>query len=217
MRAQKQVNKEVDANLPCLDMPGRRIDEFYGHDDQIGPFARIKVKPSTSRTPIVFEGSWVDDATGALRQITPLMVIAPVYPKIRVTFIDVQKLLIPLSTITDFYRRAEGFREWDVYLVTNNHLKKELRASIKDKTLLQGLMLAQQPRFIWRATLRVDGVEVVDLLFDATDMAHSLPIYHIIWHDRNFKLWLQQLLKIDAMRALAIREMGERYVDLLVL
>ena len=86
---------------PPVPMIGLRIDKFYGHDDQIGPFARLGIKPSPAgaRYPIQFETSWVDKATGQPRSVYPYAVIAPVYNKIRLKFLDVMEWVTRLHEI----------------------------------------------------------------------------------------------------------------------
>src|ERR1017187_9065250 len=59
--------------VAAVPMKGRRIDKFYGHDDQIGPFARISIRqaPAGAPSPIQFETSWVDKSTGQPRPVYP--------------------------------------------------------------------------------------------------------------------------------------------------
>ena len=40
------LKQEVAGSKNCIPMIGLRIDEFYAHDDQIGPFSRLRVNPT---------------------------------------------------------------------------------------------------------------------------------------------------------------------------
>jgi len=68
------------------------------------------------------------------------MAIAPVYPKIRVTFIDVHKTLLPISKIIALYFGSVD-HEWDVHLTTNNSLKEDIRETVADHKVLTTFLL----------------------------------------------------------------------------
>jgi hypothetical protein len=97
LRQQRHLNQEVAGGALSIPMKGLRIDEFYAHDDQIGPFSRLNVNPSAQVAdviyPVTFEGAWKDRPTGKVLNLHPTVVIIPVYNKIRVTFLDAQRWL----------------------------------------------------------------------------------------------------------------------------
>ena len=62
---------------------GSRISQFYAHDDQYGPFAKIGVKVPDNGGPIRFETSW-KKSDGSLIGVWPFTMITPVYNKIRI-------------------------------------------------------------------------------------------------------------------------------------
>jgi hypothetical protein len=60
----------------CVPLPGLRIDKFYAHDDQFGPFGRVQIQPSSTLPgpppltfPVVFHGEWSNPATGQPRSL----------------------------------------------------------------------------------------------------------------------------------------------------
>jgi hypothetical protein len=62
IKGTRHLKEEVRAPFDAIPMTGLRIDEFLAHDDQIGPFARIRVGAATAKdphslSPIEFEGS----------------------------------------------------------------------------------------------------------------------------------------------------------------
>ena len=127
LRNNRVNSSEVAIGDSSIPMVGLRIDEFYGHDDQIGPFARLKVGLSATHGsvtyPIVFGGSWKDKNTGLYLNIYPTAVIFPVYHKIRVTFLNVQTILTRLNSVFGLLGTFLGFPldlEWDISLKTSN-------------------------------------------------------------------------------------------------
>src|SRR5262249_11915005 len=88
-----QVHTSEVAIGHCVPLTGLRIDKFYAHDDQFGPFGRVEVQPSATHAglgmmfPVVFHGAWTDPSTHLPRKLYPLAVMVPVYHKIRVTFL----------------------------------------------------------------------------------------------------------------------------------
>ena len=194
LRRKKVLQQEAAvAGIPML---GLRIDEFYAHDDQVGPFARVQVREcrSTSGQAIYFEGPWTDE-NGKLLMMQPEALIVPVYNKIRVTFIDVTKWLERLHSVIESILPGLSL-EWDVYLKFSNDYKTSLRRRASSGNMKTEELLLHHPRFIWRAILRLNNLELCELLFDATDMARSLPVYLAIWHDSLFKGLMKTIVNI---------------------
>lgn len=187
MRDTRQLTREDMAPAsPPIRRIGLRIDELYGHDDQVGPFARMKLKagasPDAQDSVLEFTGSWFADDKVTQLTLRPRHVIVPVYHKIRVTFLDIQQWLAAFSrlaaqVIADF----EPF-EWDLRLITGNEFKGAIRVvaleAERERLLTQAL-----PRFLWRGTLQTPGKPAVDLIFDATDMARSYPFHDALFYD----------------------------------
>jgi hypothetical protein len=197
---------EVGAGEKAAQMRGRRVTHFFAHDDQIGPFSRIAVRPSVKVStpagevvyPVAFDGSWMDNKTGRFLTLYPLVVIIPVYHKVRVTFMDLQKWLGRLSTVLLAFQQPLDY-EWDVFLTTSNDLKRDLRSPGVSGDLRQALSVRGHPRYIWRCVLRVSGTPRLELIGDATDMDRSFPAYATIWHDSAFKNSLRSLLTLPPL------------------
>ncbi len=200
-------------------MTGARIDKFYGHDDQVGPNARLTVRASPSgfseRHPIRFESSWVDGNGEPF--LYPVAVVLPVYNKIRLTFLDLQSWIAPLHTVlAGVFPDSHGI-EWDVHLTLSNDYKKELRS---DRGLVDSarsnLLFSPHPRFWWRATMTYRGLPCFDLLFDATGIARSFPLSAIVWRVDAVAELVKHLVKTEPA-ATAVSKMlkSERYVGFL--
>jgi hypothetical protein len=199
LRDEPVMTTEIVASSNYIPMIGLRIDEFYAHDDQIGPFSKIRVVSSTTNaafdSPIRFESSWNDESTGKTLVLTPKVVIIPVYHKIRVTFLELQKWITRLTKVLNRILEQPPSLEWDIHLTTTNDYKKSIKKSDIPAEILEHLLLKQHPRFIWHATVSQNAVAILELLADATDMARSLPIYEVVWLNEDIKAAFKQLLE----------------------
>jgi hypothetical protein len=207
LRDTRVVGKEVVGGQSSIPMIGMRIDEFYAHDDQIGPFSRVRVNTIAANQkpdyPVVFEGSWTDKQSGKHLLFYPDVVIVPVYHKSRVTFKDILKWLTLLTEIHSLLFPQRDQLEWDVHLITTNDYKKAIKKlpSLQETTK-ESLLLKQHPRFIWRAILRHNTVDILEVLADATDMGRSLPIYEMTWYNDEIKAIVNQFLEAPQLQPL---------------
>jgi hypothetical protein len=189
--------EDMVAASPPLHRIGLRIDEWYGHDDQVGPFAHVFTKPyappvGTSASVIAFDGTWRTQ-TGDLSMLIPKHVIVPVYHKIRVTFMDVQKWVVAFNRLAQQVIQNFDELEWDVRLTTTNDLKEALRA-LPPSPARNRILLRPLPRFIWRAVFQTPLRPAAEILFDATDMARSYPFVDVLFHDDDFRPKLRTIL-----------------------
>jgi hypothetical protein len=187
---QNRVSQSEDESAEQLYRSGLRINEFYAHDDGVGPFARIvvKTKPSDDKYPscIYFEGEWLDEATQKPLRLLPVWVIVPVYHKIRLTFLDIQKWVIQYNSFTNVLLSEPTKAEWNTALANANDFKQEIRASSLSEETRTRLLLTPLPRFLWRTTLVYDGAPLVELVFDATGIEQSMPLLEVLYYDAEF-------------------------------
>jgi hypothetical protein len=180
---------ENSTGLSRAPLAGRRVNELYAHDDQVGPFSRLLITmPTRPGTPFTMlgkgEAAWeVPDAEPArLAKITPVQIIAPLYRKMRLSFIDARSAI---GFILLFARRAlERFKfkrdewEWDIYLTDTNAYKRDVR---KNAYLSQArrdyLLTKSQPKYFWRCILRVLRTDVMEVCVDATEFTKSNPVF----------------------------------------
>lgn len=175
-----------DSNLRLAAL---RVDKFYSHDDQIGPFSRMVFRndsvtvtnPSiiggldeTKEYPVI-ETSVVDGPETQVYYADSILV--PVYHKIRVSFKAVLDRIMlvndPLCVIGDEHGLFGKHKiEWDLFLTDVSQYKKDIRN--KKETIpeskLKKILFANNPRFMWRAIANVADVRIMDVLFDATDI-----------------------------------------------
>jgi hypothetical protein len=212
LRETRQICSEaanVNSLLPAL--VGLRIDELYGHDDQNGPFSRMKLVEPTSNNPtVLFSG------TGWPCNLAPKAIVVPVYPKIRTGFREVLKWLPVFSIVASWVAPAQEF-EWDVHLTTSNDFKAFLRdnhsgmsAEMRETLLLSGL-----PKYLWRCTLSVQGTPLLEALLDTTAMVNGFPVKTLWWCDEQKAAAIRSLASNSQLASHLTPILGARLVEIL--
>lgn len=212
----KVNQQEVAGGEPSIPLVGLRVDKFYAHDDQVGPFARLIVKPSASESPVLFEGQWKDKRTGKVLALQPVFLLIPVYNKIRVTYVDIADWIGRLHSVLGFLLEESSNLEWDIYLTTTNEFKYTIKADRILKDDFERIVTRQHPRFIWRATLRGGTVPFMDLLADATDMSRSFPIYEQMWYVDQIRTKFKAKLQNEQLKNKFIKMLKRRFYDFLI-
>jgi hypothetical protein len=175
----------------------KRIDKIYVHDDQLGPFARMKfdgrklrLEDESGRRVTCQSLSTSlssQDGTETVRAF-PRIILVPLYHKIRIPYDDVFQAIIKfdgfLKTLRGPLDRSMRDLEWDIHLTTVNDLKIHLQRSCE----LQGTsrlnwLSRPMPRFLWRASARTPKAKAMEILFDATDIHTSNGVHGVIFYD----------------------------------
>lgn len=177
----------VDATAPttrtgfALRTSGSRISKVYVHDDGIGPFARMTLSLSPAPNPTggeplereTFLTEWPCRAGREVRA-TPVLLMVPAYPKIRITFDHIFDRLVAFdSLIRDFLEDSNLYErtEWQVCLSKVNEFKGRVRsASGVSPSHRADTLTSPLPRYLWCAQLLFDGQPGAELVFDATDL-----------------------------------------------
>lgn len=194
---------------------GRRIDEFYVHDDQVGPFARLKVRPpaGANTAPYHFDGTW--HLNGTALRLNPIAIVVPVYHKIRLTFIEVQQALLGLDKLVRAVIPGDLSAEWEIRLTTVNAHKGRVRTNPRlTEQKREAVLLSSHPRFIWKANLRLGGQTRLQILADATEIRGAFPFYAATWYDDSDKVALTNTLSRIAPGTLR-QYISEELLDLL--
>lgn len=183
------------AGFKNLRLRGSRVDRFYVHDDQIGPFAEMRFDGNgfKSGATDIFDSlttEW-DSDSGAKILARPDIVLLPIYHKIRITFLDILHVVAQFNEVVRIAANLEDNEltsfEWDVYVSDVNSIKGDLREDpLLSGFQLRDLLVQGMPRFIWNATLRVNDDPWVRLLFDATDINQGKLLVCAIEYDQGF-------------------------------
>ncbi|MDO8457708.1 MAG: hypothetical protein Q7T07_12470 [Burkholderiaceae bacterium] len=169
-----------------------RIDKIYGHDDQVGPFARMvwdKVQinsPASTDQPQLapqqvefLKTSWQGSVHANAE-----FVLLPLYHKIRVPFSVIHDAMLSLDAVLEISRSSlptQARAEWDIYLTTANDYKTSVRADYSGFEFdIKPSLLVDLPRFVWRVTVRTEEQLQLDFLFDATGIAQHDLLVHVV-------------------------------------
>jgi hypothetical protein len=175
-------------------LPGLYIDEFYAHDDQFGPFSRLKVDTTNStHKSAILTGCWLR-SNGEARILRPTQIIVPVYPKIRLTYLQALKWLTRLAATAEGVA-ASPASAWDLYLIDTNAYKENLRGSKLVGRRKMNQLTSNQPRFFWRCIFANQGSERFEMLIDATGFDRSFPIFSVNYFDLEFAEKLVAILQ----------------------
>jgi len=222
----KVLQKEVHPNYSGYNLKGLYISKFYAHDDQIGPFSRLKIlsgetverNSQSVEYPLRFLGSWKDD-NGNQLLMDPVVVIIPVYHKIRVNFFEVVKWTRRIDNFFASIGWAEPTGplkiEWNVFLTTVNELKTELWQSRGNSSIYKNLLTESHPRFIWRIQSYYGKKPLFEIFADATDMARSFFIYKVWFSNREFGKFIGSLMSITNWRRAVESYLSTKFLELL--
>lgn len=180
-----------------------RVDKFYAHDDQVGPFSRLVLSGNgsfyewedehrRSMRTYFMESSWSGESEelGSVL-VVPETIIVPLYPKMRITFREalagMKEFASLLGNLGMFgYVSLPGVLEWDLYLTTGSELKSELfEGQMISGSYAQEILTQSMPRFLWRAIAYQNDAPVLELLFDATAILQGNFFFRAIEHDPN--------------------------------
>jgi hypothetical protein len=206
--------RELPKGYQYLPLIGLRIDELYGHDDQVGPFSRLRIDTAANPNSVVLLS---DTPGGGQRQMEPTAALIPVYNKIRVTFQDMLGWLRRLhvvveATVSDPAKAIE----WDLHLITTNDYKEEIGGSTAlSLAQRERLLFKQQPRFLWRALLRIAGTKALELLADSTGLGRSLPFIEAVWYHQKFKGSMKGVVTAAATQGTLSDILTPRFLDFL--
>ncbi|HZY35462.1 MAG TPA: hypothetical protein VFE53_02370, partial [Mucilaginibacter sp.] len=187
-----------------LSLRAYKINRFYAHDDRVGPFSRLGFKQPRKKTEYI-ETSW-RDASGKKRLGKLRSIIVPLNQKIRLTF---EHIIEAVKKIDVYFNKSLGEDfdlYWDIYLDFSNQYKTEMaRIDALTEEMRLSLMTASLPKYMWIAKAYVEKECVMEMLFDATEVAsadHCLRM-HVFNHS------LADFVKEDLQRPAVQRYFAE--------
>ncbi len=191
-----------------------RIDKIYVHDDQVGPFSRMVFDTQTIELPgeaakdsILTSWRGDDGVIGGKRAISDILLI-PVYHKIRIPFGRIHDLIYEFDYLLKnlvssiFPDDVENSRqlEWDIYLISVNDLKADIRHldHLTDQ-IRTDVLFKSFPRFLWRASLFSESNLLLDLIFDATDLEQGAFFIQAVEYDSQLSETLRTLCGLEGI------------------
>nr|WP_314566478.1 hypothetical protein [uncultured Pseudomonas sp.] len=190
-----------------------KVDKIYGHDDQVGPFARMvwdKVRSSGVEIDALLT-SW----SGSIYAV-PHFLLLPLYHKIRIPYSVIHDAILHLDSILEQIRAAQlpgvPRAEWDIYLTTSSEYKSTIRSDYSGLELdLAGSLYAHLPKYVWRVSLRQAGKLEIDLLFDATGIANHSLLVHAVSAGSIYAQLIGVLQTVDVQLPTQARAIVEKF------
>jgi len=153
---------KADRGLHAVVISGYRCDsegevkELYVHDDQIGPYSRVKPNGNFK----VWGNEWNDRGYEVILE----KLLVPIYPKIRLTFARINRYYIKMK---ERIKARRPDLNLELYLTSIQEYKKFLLQNrIKDKTKVLTMSL---PRFVWIIRAHKDPNQPLwDKIYDGT-------------------------------------------------
>jgi hypothetical protein len=188
---------------------GRRISEFYAHDDNLGPFARFKTlhgayedDDGEPANPRRFERSWQLNGVEKCDELIPFVLIMPTYHKVRLRFETVQSTIsefdgyLELLLQQTYFSNDNSRIEWDIRLMELPRFKQEL---LSDATVPEqekrSLAFKSYARYLWVSTAQVNGQKLLTLISDGTDMERSFSLNMCFAHKESIRNEIGQAIK----------------------
>lgn len=170
------------------------IEKFYAHDDQWGPFSRIDFKNDAELiTPwTVFHPQ--KKSTYATN------IIVPVYPKIRISYEDIEVIVLGLDTILTLFFDNQILADlvWDVKIDFSENHKSRIKASSLDQSEKITILTKSQPKYLWIAACYIGEHKISEFTFDATDVKSGMIGQDFICHlPEEIKTELKQHLILN--------------------
>ncbi len=170
------------------------IIKFYAHDDQWGPFARVKFIDEG-----VIETPWTIFNRDELPSYVINMVV-PVYPKVRISYEDIEVIVIGLDTILTLFFKDQILSDlvWDIKIDYSENLKTRLKDAYLEPNEKLLLIQTSMPKYLWIASCYVSNFKIFDFTFDATDVNSGMFGKDVICYiEQDLKLKLVQFLETD--------------------
>lgn len=211
-------------DITDLSLSSSKIDKFYVHDDQVGPFAKMSIEKndvyySIHKKTECLETTWEDSnrKIGNVKATSEILII-PLYHKIRIPFIAVLKAVnffnshfIPHVVAVPKFTLFE----WDIFLADIKDFKNEiLNEEFLDKDLKEKILTTQFPKYLWRAIGKINDEKKMEFVFDATEIDQAS--FHLMTINYDSIIEQQYRLLLDSydsslMSNLTAKKMIESY------
>ena len=146
------------------------IEKFYAHDDQWGPFARIDfIGGASLNTP------WTAFHPDK-NQTFVTNIVVPVYPKIRISYEDVEYIVLGIDAILTFFFNDKIVFDlvWDIKIKYSEDVKADIKNSSLENSEKISYLTKSLPKYIWLASCYIGEIKVFDFTFDGTDVSSGM-------------------------------------------
>ncbi|MBO6574570.1 MAG: hypothetical protein JJ896_04070 [Rhodothermales bacterium] len=188
-----------------LGLGGGKVARLFGHDDQVGPYARHIPLKGGAAAPLHLTGTWTAEdhqcgvrLPGQQKSYLPLiphLLLVPMYSKIRVRYTAIESwtVMIDQAVRASLFLEDENDTSWEIELTDSSNYKREVaRSSHLDEKVRANLLEENLPRFLWVARLSVKKARSAELIYDATDIDEHDSLEHVLWEREEVRGILSQ-------------------------
>ena len=159
-----------------------RMTRLYAHDDQVGPFSRMYIKPGKSikcngqiiEYPVFLHESEQDSKMIA----APRGIFVALPHKVRIGYATVLQRVLQLYTELG---NIEPTIEWDIYLSNSSEFKADIRNySTLPKEERTQILQRSMPKYIWRAAAFAGDRLRMEAIIDATDIPDGEILHDLL-------------------------------------
>lgn len=167
--------------IPEITLLADRIDVFYIHDDQLGPFSKYTFSGKSA----LLKHTWDEQGNEKTEPAWIHSATIPLYPKIRIKYEDVFDTIALIDRIFFESKLFQYELEWDIYLIESNKYKMEVFNNQKmDFTKKRAKLLTNYPKYIWIGRAQIHDNPILDFIFDSTDTPNGNYCIDLTLHDR---------------------------------
>ena len=171
-----------------IDYKSQFVSKFYAHDDQTGPFSRLKFNKGNdkyflrtswwkanvdwSKPPQDIKTYFKDEEN--YYNCKPVCLIVPLDKKIKVPYEEVLDKIKIIKYLFSVFLKTEFI--WDIFLIKSNTYKEQIKKQVKQKKKLRKLLYTSLPQYIWVAQAYVNGYydePIFDFIFDSVEMQYD--------------------------------------------
>lgn len=210
------------SNAPVAILPQKtisfmsdNIDRIYAHDDQWGPFTRVNLLNQYD-----LETPWTEaDSLKRPTEITNIVV--PVYPKIRISYQDLEVIVVGLDRILTFFFDSHIVADlvWDIKIDYSENYKSLIKKSALDDEEKIRILTESLPKYIWIASCYVGPHKIFCFTFDATNVNNAMIGLNVISYlpDSLQRTLIQFLKKNKQTLQYLFKHMAsEKYYEFLI-
>jgi hypothetical protein len=201
----------------------QKIERFYAHDDQVGPFSRLGFKRKLKLNDgienaydLKLETSWKKGNENLLADV--VSIIVPLYEKIRLKYEDIYEYVLLMDL---YFNKVPIIKEelvWDIYLEKSNKYKEQIRGfDMDNKNLKKKILVSPLPKYVWiaRALLRENNL-IFEFVFDSTDIVKGNIVKLINIYDEVLNNRINKDLKDEINLKYFRNEFSDEFCDLLI-
>lgn len=193
------------------------IDRIYVHDDQWGPFARVNLYNDSG-----LETPWTEnDSANPKRPTVVTNIVVPVYPKIRISYQDLEVIVVGLDRILTFFFDTQIVADlvWDIKIDYSENYKHAIKNSALDDNDKVEILTESLPKYIWIASCYVGVHKLFCFTFDATNINNAMIGLNVVsFLPDSVQATLIQFLKKNkqTLQYLFAHMASERYYEFLI-